>query len=121
MPLDQAGFVLPPPVLTEQQECDRAILEQALTGVRGRGRWVKGFYGVWDTVAGSFTDQHCLVGWLKVGAGDYGRAEDIAKRCLLPLLPYKVAHLEMWNDRSRTRKKDVITLLERAIAQVGCQ
>lgn len=117
MPLDATGFAIP---LTKKQQRDRAILEQALTGVRGRGRWVKGFYRVWDTVAGSYTGQHCLVGWLQVATGgNYPAAADIATRCLVPLLPRRFNHVELWNDRSSTRKKDVIALLERAIAGFG--
>lgn len=119
MPLDQAGFSLPP--LTDQQQRDRAILEQALAGVRRPGHWIKGNYDVLNSLTTGYEAKHCLVGWLKVATGDYGRAEDIAKRCLLPLLPGGFQHLEMWNDRSRTRKKDVIALLERAIEQIGCR
>ena len=120
MPFDTTNFA-PTRILTPTEQLDLEILQKARDGVASKGGWCQ------NVLNGESGRSHCALGWLFFYAADEKTAADIVANRLSPVLPHSRAsrdrpepkvYVVRFNDSSRTRKADVVTLFDRAIARL---
>ncbi len=123
MPFDGEGFVIPrQPQRTENEDIYLAILKEARKGIAQKRKWCKGMLESYHT-----NPARCALGWINIASCVIQRrlnlqdnfADGVTDHVIgcLPIT-LKCRTIPGYNDRSRTRHKDIVALFDMAITDL---